>query len=343
MTTTTPTDLRGAGQLARWARLGSAIQRQGALIALVLLILFAALRYDGFLGAYNITEVLRYNSMFGLIALGMTFVILTGGIDLSVGGVAALASVLAALLSPYGALAAVAAPVLVGLLIGMFNGAVIARLNIAPFITTLATLLAARGMALILANNASVSVDTGAGFINISLGSLFDVPLPGGSFSVTIPLLVLVIAYVVGAIVQKYTAFGRHVLAIGGNEEAARLMGLPVDRIKIMVYALNGALAALAGVILAALTFTGLPTEGVGWELSAIAAVVVGGTLLTGGMGSVGGTLVGVLLLGLIFNILNFENGRGSISLSAYWQSVIRGLFLLVVVIVQSRLSRRRA
>ena len=106
---------------------------------------------------------------------------------------------------------------------------------------------------------------------------------------------------------------------------------------------LSGGLAALAGVILAALTFTGLPTEGLGWELSAIAAVVVGGTLLTGGMGSVGTTLVGVLLLGLIFNILNFENGRGSISLSAYWQSVIRGAFLLVVVIVQSRLSRRRS
>jgi ribose transport system permease protein len=342
MATTTPTNLRGAEQSARRARIGGALQRQGALIALLLLIVFAALRYDGFLGAYNITEVLRYNSMFGLIALGMTFVIMTGGIDLSVGGVAALASVLAALLSPYGPIPAVLGPVLLGLAIGLFNGLVISRLNIAPFITTLATLLAARGMALILANNASVSVDSGSGFMNISLGSLFSIPLPGGEFNVTIPLLVLVVAYIIGAVVQNYTRFGRHVLAVGGNEEAARLMGLPVDRIKISVYAVNGALAALAGVILAALTFTGLPTEGLGWELSAIAAVVVGGTILTGGMGSIGGTLVGVLLLGLIFNILNFENGRGSISLSAYWQSVIRGAFLLVVVILQSRLSRRR-
>ena len=343
MTTTTPTELRDAQQSARWSRFASALQRQGALIALVLLIVFGALRYDGFLGAYNITEVLRYNSMFGLIALGMTFVILTGGIDLSVGGVAALASVLAALLSPYGAAAAVAAPVLVGIAIGLFNGAVVARLEIPPFITTLATLLASRGLALILANNASVGVDTSAGFASISLGSLFSVPLPGGQFNVTIPLLILVVAYVLGWAAQNYTRFGRHVLAVGGNEEAARLMGLPVDRIKLSVYALSGGLAALAGVILAALTFTGLPTEGLGWELSAIAAVVVGGTLLTGGMGSVGTTLVGVLLLGLIFNILNFENGRGSISLSAYWQSVIRGAFLLVVVIVQSRLSRRRS
>ena len=118
-------------------------------------------------------------------------------------------------------------------------------------------------------------------------------------------------------------------------------MGLPVDRIKILVYTMSGALAALAGVILAAQFGAGQPTEGLGWELSAIASVVVGGTLLTGGMGSVGTTLVGVLLLGLIFNILNFENGRGSISLSAYWQSVIRGTFLLVVVLLQNQLARR--
>jgi ribose/xylose/arabinose/galactoside ABC-type transport system permease subunit len=120
-------------------------------------------------------------------------------------------------------------------------------------------------------------------------------------------------------------------------------MGLSVDRIKLAVYTLNGTLAALAGVILASQFGAGQPTEGLGWELSAIASVVVGGTLLTGGMGSVGATLVGVMLLGLIFNILNFENGRGLISLSAYWQSVIRGAFLLVVVILQNRLTRRRS
>src|ERR687884_2021505 len=119
-------------------------------------------------------------------------------------------------------------------------------------------------------------------------------------------------------------------------------MGLPVDRITLAVYTLSGALAALAGVILASQFGAGQPTEGLGWELSAIASVVVGGTLLTGGMGSIGASLVGALLLGLIFNILNFENGRGVISLSAYWQSVIRGAFLLVVVVLQNRLTRRQ-
>ena len=146
-------------------------------------------------------------------------------------------------------------------------------------------------------------------------------------------------AYAAGSVALNLTGFGRTVLAIGGSEDAARLMGLRVDRAKSMVYAASGALAGLAGTILAAQFGAGQPIEGVGWELFAIAAVVVGGTLLTGGEGSVGTTLAGALLLGLIFNILNFENGRGWISLSAYWQSVIRGVFLLVVVVMQAKLA----
>ena len=262
----------------------------------------------------------------------MSFVIMTGGIDLSVGAVAALGSVLAALTSPYGLFVAPLVSILGGVLVGLFNGWVIIRLGIPPFITTLATLLACRGLALIFAKNASIGVDAGSGFVRIGQDAL----------NMPIPVIVMVVAYIVGSITLNYTRFGRYVLAVGGNEEAARLMGLPVDGVKVTVYALNGGLAGLAGVILASLTFTGLPTEGVGWELSAIAAVVVGGTLLTGGMGSVGTTLVGVILLGLIFNILNFENGYGLFSLSAYWQSVIRGAFLLVVVILQNRLIRKR-
>ena len=130
-------------------------------------------------------------------------------------------------------------------------------------------------------------------------------------------------------------------LAVGGGEDASRLMGLSVERVKLLVYTLSGTLAGIAGVILASQFGAGQPTEGVGWELFAIASVVVGGTLLTGGVGSVGSTLAGALLLGLIFTILNFENGMGWISLSAYWQSVIRGAFLLLVVILQSRLTAR--
>lgn len=304
------------------------LSQQGVWIALLALILFGALRYDGFLGTYNISSVLRYNAMFGLISLGMAFVIMTGGIDLSVGSVVAFASVVAALMSPYGWLPAVVVPVLAATLLGFINGLIITRLRILPFIATLAMLLAARGLALILAGNQSVSVASEGGFINIGQGDFLGLPIPA---------VILFVAFAIGWLVLNHTGFGRHVLGLGGGEEATRLMGLNVDRIKISVYTLSGALAGIAGIILAAQFSAGQPTEGLGWELSAIASVVVGGTLLTGGTGTIGGTLGGALLLGLIFNVLNFENGRGIISLSAYWQSVIRGFFLLLVVILQNR------
>ena len=320
-------------QADRRARLASHLQRYGVLIALALLVLFGALRYEGFLTPYNIYSVLAYNSMFGLIALGMAFVIMTGGIDLSVGSVAAFASVIAALLSPHGLWIALFGAVAAAALLGLINGLVIARLKILPFIATLAMLLAARGLALIFSGNQSVSVDYDHGFTTFGQESIAGVPYT---------VIVLALAFLIGMIVLRYTRFGRHVLAIGGNEEASRLMGLPVERTLLTVYTLSGALAGLAGVILASQFGAGQPTEGLGWELTAIAAVVVGGTLLTGGVGSIGSTLLGVLLLGLIFNILNFENGRGTFSLSAHWQSVIRGTFLLIVVVLQNQLVRNR-
>jgi galactofuranose transport system permease protein len=304
----------------------------GVVIALVALVAFGWFRYDNFLGSFNITSVLRYNSMFALVSLGMCFVIMTGGIDLSVGSTAALGSVAAALASPYGMIPGAAAGIGVGLLVGIINGLLVTRANIMPFIATLATMLAASGSALLLANNQSVSVSYESGFTNLGQGNLWILPIPA---------IIAALAYILGSIVLNYTSTGRTVLAIGGNEEASRLMGLRTDRIKFMTYLASGGLAGLAGVILAAQFGAGQPIEGVGWELFAIASVVVGGTLLTGGVGSVGATLAGVLLLGLIFNILNFENGLGWISLSAYWQSVIRGAFLLLVVVIQARLVAR--
>lgn len=310
----------------------SFLSSQGVLIALALLILFGWLRYDNFLGLFNISTVLRYNSMFALVALGMCFVIMTGGIDLSVGGTAALGSVVAAMLSPQGTLAGTLGGVSAGLAIGLLNGVVIVRLRILPFIATLAAMLAAYGAALLLAKDQTVSVSYESGFTDLGQGDFYNIPVPA---------LIAAAAYVIGSIVLNFTSAGRTVLAIGGNEDASRLMGLPVDRIKFLVYAASGALSGLAGVILASQFGAGQPIEGVGWELFAIASVVVGGTLLTGGLGSVGATLAGVMLLGLIFNVLNFENGKGFISLSAYWQSVVRGVFLLIVVILQSRLTSR--
>ncbi len=307
--------------------------RLGVILALFGLILFGALRYENFLSQYNILSFLRYNSMFALIALGMAFVIMTGGIDLSVGGTAAMASVVAALLSPYHWAAGLFGGIAAGLAVGALNGFTVTVMRIQPFIATLATMLAAYGTGLLLAGNQSVSVSYDSGFTAIGQDDFLGFPIPAW-----IALLV----YVAGWLVLERLPVGRHVLAIGDGEATAALMGLKVRRTLAAVYIGSGALAGLAGVILASQFGAGQPTEGVGWELFAIASVVVGGTLLTGGSGSVGATLAGALLLAMVFNILNFENGLGWISLSAYWQSVIRGGFLLIVVVLQARLMSRR-
>jgi galactofuranose transport system permease protein len=310
------------------------ISQNSVILALMILIIFGSLRYDHFLGAFNILTVLRYNSMFALISLGMCFVIMSGGIDLSVGAVAALGSVVSALLSPYGLWVGLMGGTAAGGVIGLVSALTITRLRIAPFIATLATMLAARGIALLLANNQSVAVSYDTDFTQVGQGDLLGFPIPAW---------ITLFLFGLGSIALNLTSWGRYSLAIGGNADASRLMGLPVDGITFSLYLLSGLLSGLAGVLLAAQFGAGQPTEGVGWELFAIASVVVGGTLLTGGQGSVITTLAGVLLMGLIFNILNFENGLGWISLSAYWQSVVRGVFLMLVVMFQSKLVFARS
>jgi ribose transport system permease protein len=310
-------------------------KQQGALIVLVLLFIAASIRYQYFLTPYNINSFLSYNAIFVLLAVGETFVIMSGsgGIDISLGSVVALSAVVAARVSDHGLWIALLAVLGVGLVVGVINGLAITWLRVPPFIATLAMLLGARGMALLVSGNATVSANANNDFSTIFSGTFLGL---------SIPIWLLLAALVIGTLVLYMTRFGRHVLAIGGNEEAARLMGLPVVRIKFLVYVISGVLASLAGMLLAAQVFAGNPNEGVGWELSAIAAVVVGGTLLTGGKGTIFGSVVGALLLGLIFNVLNFENGYGLISLSSYWETVIRGAFLFIVVILQNRLAARK-
>jgi len=301
---------------------------------LVLLIVFGLLRYDNFGGSYNIASFLNYNAMFIVISLGMCFVIMTGGIDLSVGSVAAFTSVIAAYLSPFGLQLALPGAVLAGIAFGAINAFCIIAMRIPPFIATLATMLAAKGGALVISGAETIGVDWGSNFTKLGMEKAFGV----------VPWFILIVAAVAIAlwVVLEKTSLGRTVLAIGGGEDASTLMGLKVNRAKAFVYLLSGGCAGIAGVFLASGFGAGQPLEGVGWELSAIAAVVVGGTLLTGGIGSVPATIAGALLLGLVFNILNFENGRGTISFSAYWQLVIRGGFLFAVIIFQTRVFSAR-
>lgn len=311
------------------------LARLGVILALAGLVLFGALRYDNFVSTANILPFLAYNSMFALVALGMAFVIMTGGIDLSVGATAALASVAAAMGSHYGMVAGVAAGLGAGMAVGLVNGLVITRLRIQPFIATLASMLAANGTALLLANNQSISIATDNGFMAIGSNFMPFLGLP-------IPIWICAVIYVIAWVALERHPVGRRVLAIGDGEATAKLMGLKVERTLLGVYMFSGLMAGTAGVILASSNFAGQPTEGVGWELIAIASVVVGGTLLSGGVGSIGATLAGALLLGLVFNVINFENGKGWISLSSAWQPVIRGIFLLAVVILQAKIAGAR-
>jgi galactofuranose transport system permease protein len=304
------------------------LRKNGAFVALVVACIFGTARYEAFLTTENLSNVLRQNSMLGLLALGMTFVILSGGIDLSVGALLAIAGVVAAQLSTHGAMLAIVGGIAAATLLGVINGLVITKARIQPFIVTLAMLIAARGAALAMTNEQSVNVDASAtGLTWLGRGDVGRVPAP---------IALLFFAYLTGWLVLRFTRFGRHVYAVGDDEDAARLMGLRADRVMIGTYALSGALAGLGGVVLAARLGAGQPVAGTGWELDAIAAVVVGGTLLTGGQGGAGSTLVGVLLLGVIFNLFNLEG-----TISPWWQWVLRGGFLLGVVVAQSRLQRR--
>src|SRR3954449_3386540 len=323
----------GGTARGRRVQAGLLLQRQGALIALVLLIAFGAFRYgSNFATGYNLSSFAGGRGSWRHVALGMTFVIMTGGIDLSVGSVAALGGVVAIKVSEHGLLPGLLAGIAAGAAVGVVNGVLITRLKLQPFIVTLATLLAVRGLALTLADTRAAVAAPG-GFQKLAHWSLLGIPVAAW---------LVLLAYLVGAAALHYTGWGRQVLSIGGNVDASRLMGLPVTRTTFSVYVLSGALAGCAGVFLGSQNGSVDTAAGQGWELSAIAAVVVGGTLLTGGVGSVLSTLVGVLLLQLIFNLIVFENAKHVVSISAYWESVIRGGFLLLVVLLQVRLVRRR-
>jgi ribose/xylose/arabinose/galactoside ABC-type transport system permease subunit len=314
----------GAQGLAR--RLLRFLVHHGSATLLVLVVAVATMRFGTFLTARNIGNVLRQNSMLGFVALGATFVILSGGVDLSVGSLVALSGMIAAQLSSHGSIAAIAGAIAATTAIGFLNGAAIVHARIQPFIATLATMIAGRGISLAWANEQSIPSERTATALEW-LGRGAWGPLPA-------PVLLLVAAYGVGVIVLAFTPFGRHVYAIGDNAEAASLLGLPVKRIERTVYAISGALAGVGGVVLTGRLGVAQPVAGRGWELDAIAAVLLGGTLLGGGQGGATSTLVGVVLLGVLFNVLNLEG-----SISSWWQVVIRGALLLAIVIGQNRLA----
>ncbi|MFJ5213932.1 ABC transporter permease [Streptomyces sp. NPDC088354] len=309
-------------------RLAVLVQRQGVLAVLLAVVIVSSFVFPSFGTRANAQNITVQASFLAVVALGMTLVIITGGIDLSVGSVFALGGVLAAWASQYGLLPALLVPLAVCGLLGTVHGLLIARAGMAPFIVTLAGLLAARGLLLAL-------TDEGATTYLVPRDSVFATLGQGTVGGFGYPVLIALVLFAVGGLVLQRTSFGQSLFAVGGSPDAATLMGLPVARTRVLVYAVSGLMAGFAGALNAARLSSGVTIIGVGMELDAIAAVVIGGTLLIGGSGSVSGTLWGVLMLAVIQNLIN-QIG----SLNSSYQSVVSGGFLIVVVVAQRYLAR---
>ncbi|MBS1872903.1 MAG: ABC transporter permease [Acidobacteria bacterium] len=324
--------------------------RLRALIVLAALIVTFSLLSPAFLAPANLTILVKHVAMNAILAVGMTFVILSGGIDLSVGSVAGLAGIVAGglihtglVLRSFGVVVyfhtwlVVIIALAVGALVGAVNGLLISRLAVAPFIATLGTLYVARGAALLVSSgetfpNLAGRAELGnTGFGTLGAGTLLGLPVP----------IWLMLAFTVaGMIVAERTPFGRRVYAVGGNERAAELSGVRVAWIKFAVYVISGVSAAMVGIVIAAQLAAAHPATGETFELNAIAAVVLGGTSLMGGRGSVGGTVIGAFVIGVL------ADGLILLGVSAFWQIVIKGFVIVLAVILdqmQQKYSRRAA
>lgn len=317
-------------QTKQWnrERVVNLLIRNAMVIVLLLVMVFFAMRNDRFLSIANARTILIAAAPFALVALGQTIVILTGGIDLSVGSVIAVSAMTAAWISVHfegmvwlGIIMAI----LVGTLVGLINGIVISRLNVAPFVATLGTLTAASGFAYVIGGGAPING------LPESFGTIANTRLLG----LQLPVFFMIAGFVILGIVMRYTTWGLRVYSVGGNRTAAEVAGVNAKNILTSVYVLSGMLAGISGVILASRVISGPPNLGKGYELYAIAAVVIGGASLMGGRGTVWGTLVGLLL------IQTLNNGLDILVVPAYWQAVISGVLIVAAVAVDMWASRR--
>jgi len=295
-------------------------QRYGLIFSFLLLCLALTLLSDRFLTATNIVNVLRQSTINGIIAIGMTVVILTAGIDLSVGAILALSTVITASLLQ-GEMAAPLAVTLglsVGAALGLVNGVITTRANVPPFVTTLGMMTIARGLALTFTEGKPI---TGLpdGFRILGTGTVGPIP---------VPVLIAAAAFILGYLLLNRTSLGRYIYAIGNNPVAARYAGISVNAVITFVYVLAGLLSALAGMILVARLDSAQPTAGMAFEFDAIAAVVVGGTSFAGGQGGLGGTLIGVLIIAVLNNGLNLLN------VSSFWQPVVSGVVIALALLL---------
>lgn len=320
----TTTAAAPANQL-RWRHL---LADYGIVLAFLVLCVTLSVADENFLSWGNWVNILRQTSINGILAIGMTYVILTKGIDLSVGSLLAVSGIVAASLvtgeTAHHAMVGILAGLAVGAVLGAVNGGLIAGLSVAPFVVTLGMLSVARGLTFIYNDGMPIAA-LSPGFRYIGQGMLAGIP---------VPVIILAATFLVFWFILKYTTFGRAVYAVGGNEKSAKTSGINTVRVIFLVYVISGVLSALAGLILAARTTSALPQAGVAYELDAIAAVVIGGTSLSGGVGSLTGTLIGALIIGVI------NNGLDLLGVSSYYQQVIKGAIIVAAVLLD--VSRKK-
>lgn len=298
-----------------------------SLVGLLMLIVIVSILSPSFLSTRNILNILRQTSVNAIIAAGMTFVILTGGIDLSVGSVLALSGAFAAslLASGQSIIVAIMVAIIVGGIVGFLNGFVIAKGKLQPFIATLATMTILRGLTLVFTDGKPITL--GSNEVAIAFGKIGG----GTIFSIPVPVIITILVFIVCYYILNHTKMGRYTYALGGNEEATKLSGLNTDKIKIWVYTISGILSAIAGIIITSRLYSAQPTAGTGYELDAIAAVVLGGTRLTGGKGKISGTIVGALIIGVLSNALNI------LDVSSYYQMMVKGAVILIAVLLDRK------
>jgi ribose/xylose/arabinose/galactoside ABC-type transport system permease subunit len=299
------------------------ISQYGIVAALVIICVALALTTPRFLTVANLMNIGTQVSINALLAFGVTFVIITGGIDLSLGSMVAVTGVVAATFAhpdTYPLVVPIFAGLLAGLAFGAFNGLVITKSKVPPFIVTLGTMTIGRGLALILSKGRPVS-NLSDSFNFIGGGQLFGIPFP---------IVILIVAFIACSIILRKTILGRYMYAVGGNEQAARASGIRVSNVKMWVYTICGILSAMGGILLTSRITTGQPNAGAGFELDAIAAAIIGGTSTSGGTGTMTGTLIGALLIGVI------SNGLDLLNVTSYYQQVVMGVIIIGAVVLDS-------
>lgn len=308
-------------------KLSNVTQKLGPLLGFIILVIIVSVLNPDFLEPLNILNLLRQVAINALIAFGMTFVILTGGIDLSVGSILALSSAFVAnlMLAGVDPILAIIIGCAAGGVMGMVNGLMITKGKMAPFIATLATMTIFRGLTLVYTNGNPIT----------GLGDSMAFQLFGRGYflGIPVPAITMAITFIVLWVILHKTPFGRKTYAIGGNEKASIVSGIKVPRVKIMIYSLAGALSALAGAILTSRLNSAQPTAGTSYELDAIAAVVLGGTSLSGGRGRIVGTLIGALIIGTL------NNGLNLLGVSSFYQMVVKGIVIVIAVLIDRKKS----